>query len=106
MTGLNRMRREPMASRTVVSQPYLPSKPSTNGWKTPGSMGSEDGGLRVEDGSGAWPKAVAVKAAKATRTVKTAKRMDWYLGFFIFLSLSVGFDFRFLISALTLYKVP
>src|SRR6266446_4610776 len=33
MTGLKRMRREPMASRTVVNQPYLPSKPSITGWR-------------------------------------------------------------------------
>src|ERR1700704_5588407 len=52
MTGLKRMRREPMASRTVVSQPYLPRRPSTKGWKTPGSMGRDDGFWMMDDGSG------------------------------------------------------
>src|SRR5437763_2300739 len=73
MTGLKRMRREPMASRTVVSQPYLPSRPSTNGWRTPGSIGRDDGFWMMDDGSGgaavvwAW-SVVSVARARVTRS--------------------------------------
>src|ERR1043166_2226061 len=85
ISGLKRMRREPMTSRTVVSQPYLPSRPSTRGWIRPGSTG-EDGELRIEDGSdgvAGWAKArlvTRVKKVKRGKKVKTGCLATWLGG--------------------------
>src|SRR5258707_455735 len=50
MTGLKRMRRQPIARRTVVSQPYLPARPSITGW-TAAVIDGVDGGELMVDGS-------------------------------------------------------
>src|SRR5438309_1864223 len=78
MTGLNRIRGEPMASRTVVSQPYLPRRPSMNGWNTPGSTGRDDGFWMMDDGSGTgpavWAWSVRIRDVKA-RIAKAPNRL-------------------------------
>src|SRR6266436_4126559 len=72
ITGLKSMRREPIARSTVVSQPYFPSKPSTNGWKTPGATGRDDGFWMMDDGSGTGTAVWAWSVASVRRARQVA----------------------------------
>src|SRR5438477_8020636 len=71
ITGLNRMRSEPITRMTVVSQPYLPRRPSSSGCKGLTASVTETAGSSAAD------EARAVRRRSAATERAYARPTDW-----------------------------